>query len=402
MVSSAPQVAPYGSWKSPVTPEMMTAATIRLGDIRVSAGATYWLEGRPLEGGRSVVVRREADGSEHDVTPAGYNARTRVHEYGGGSWWLDGDTVYFVNFADQRLYRQEHDGEPVAITPEPETPAGLRYAEGLLTSPDRGHLIVCVRERHTPEDRSVDVINELVSMPADGSGEPKIIAGGHDFYSSAALSPDGTRLAWLSWDHPQMPWDGVELWVADVALDGSLSSQVLVAGGLEESIFQPLWSPDGVLHFVSDRTGWWNLYAWRDGRAEALAPAEAEFVVPQWVFGLSTYGFASGGRIACVYGVNGIDHLGIIEPGKQGVSEVETPFSSIGGIFTDPDQNRVWFAGSSATAAGELVSLDLTSGDIEVIKRSSTVEVDPGYVSVAEPIEFPTDNGQTAHALYYR
>ena len=285
-------VAPYGTWRSPLTAEMLVASSVLLFLPWIEEGVVYWSEGRPSEGGRAVVVRLDPGAEPVDVTPAGFNVRTTVHEYGGGSYLVHRGAVFFSNFDDQRLYRQQPGGRPEPITAE--TDGRHRYADGRATAD--GSRIVCVRERHEDDD----AVNELVVLPADGSSEPRIIAAGRDFYATPRISPDGKRLAWLSWNLPWMPWDGCELWVADLAPDGSLSHERHVAGvDGEESIWQPGWSPSGELHFVSDRTGWWNLYRVRGDAPEPLHPAEAEFGWPQWVFGGSTYAFLDDGRIAC-------------------------------------------------------------------------------------------------------
>ena len=238
--------APYGSWSSPVSAELVAAGGVSLDEVRVEGGAVHWVEGRPLEGGRQVIRRAApaADREPADLIPEGFNARTRVHEYGGGAYTVHGDTVFFSNYADQRLYRQDPGAaRPVPITPEPPAPAADRYADARLT-PD-GRRLVCVRERH--HDGKVD--NELVALPADGGGvdgQPVVLAAGRDFYASPRISPDGRRLAWLEWDHPNMPWDGTELRLADLGGDGLAGDPATVAGGPEESVFQPEWSPDGV------------------------------------------------------------------------------------------------------------------------------------------------------------
>ncbi|HEV2896004.1 MAG TPA: S9 family peptidase, partial [Actinomycetota bacterium] len=304
--------APYGSWSSPISAELVAAGGVSLDEVRVEGQAVYWVEGRPLEGGRQVVCRAEpgpGGRAPEDLTGEGRNARTRVHEYGGGSYAVHGGTLFFSDYADQRLYRQDPGAAPVPITPEPPAPAAYRYADA-CPSPD-GRRLICVRERH--QDGRVD--NELVALPADGGGvggQPVVLAAGRDFYASPQISPDGRRLAWLEWDHPDMPWDATELRLAELAGDGLAGDPVTVAGGPQESVFQPEWSPDGVLHLTSDRTGWWNLYrVGAGGTLEALAPAEEEFGHPQWVFGMSTYAFLPGGRIACVHGKGPMQRLGI-------------------------------------------------------------------------------------------
>src|SRR5215471_6935322 len=243
--------APYGSWKSPITTDLLTSSGISLGQIDVSSEGIYWLEGRPLESGRVVVVHAKTGVAPQDVLPAPFNARTRVHEYGGGAYFAYGSTIFFSNFPDQALYRLDDNGEPRPITPEPNIPAGLRYADGRIT-PD-GKTIIYVREEHRA---GTEAVNDLVAIPTDKSAPPRSIEAGADFYASPRISPDGRRLAWFTWNHPQMPWDGTDLWVADIGDTGDLWNTRHVAGGDNESIFQPEWSLDGRLHFISDRTGW--------------------------------------------------------------------------------------------------------------------------------------------------
>jgi hypothetical protein len=201
------QSAPYGSWKSPISASLLTSAGVSLSQVEVGAGCIYWCEGRPLEAGRVVIVKQTEDGVSTDMTPVGFNVRTRVHEYGGGAYTTHGDDIFFCNFADQRMYRQKGNAAPVAITPEPPEPSSLRYADARVT-PD-GETIICVRERH---DSGREAINELVSFPVDGSKEPRVLVSGHDFFASPRISPDGRWLCWITWDHPNMPWDGSELW----------------------------------------------------------------------------------------------------------------------------------------------------------------------------------------------
>lgn len=396
----APVTAPYGSWASPISAELVSSAGISLEELLADGDAVLWLEGRPLEGGRQVLRRQVPGGEPQDLTPPDFNVRTRVHEYGGGAYVAHRGTVFFSNFADQRLYRQDPDGSPRPITPESTAPpAALRYADPRV-HPD-GAWIACVRESHM----AGKVVNELVVVPSDGSAAPRVLAGGRDFYASPRLDPSGRRLTWLEWDHPRMPWDGTELKVADVDPGSGrlLADPRPVAGGTEESIFQPEWSPDGVLHFVSDRSGWWNLYrAAADGGAEPLAPMEAELGVPQWTFGPSTYAFLPGGRIACLYGRGPVWRLGLLEPGSGRVTPLELPFTSF-----YPMRLRSLAGGRLATFAGSsteptaLVVIDPASGAVEVVQRSEELALDPAYLSEPRPVEFPTENGETAHALFY-
>jgi hypothetical protein len=238
---------------------LIVAGTIGLGQIALDGGDVYWSEGRPFEAGRSAIVRRTPDGNIADVTPAPFNVRTRVHEYGGGAFTVQDGTIYFSNFVDQRLYKQTPNSEPQPLTPV----ANRRYADTAIDR-QRGRLI-CVCEDHTDGGEPV---NTVVSIDLHKSEDVQVLVSGSDFYSSPRLSPDNSQLAWLSWNHPNMPWDGTQLWVAQINADGSLGEAECIAGGVNESVFQPEWSPDGVLYFVSDRTGWWNLYRWLPAQSE--------------------------------------------------------------------------------------------------------------------------------------
>lgn len=390
----APKVAPYGSWESPITTDLIVAGTVGLGSPHISGDALFWTESRPSEGGRIVLVRRGPDGTIRDVTPPGFNVRTRVHEYGGGAFTIDGETVYFSNFADSRLYRQRIGEEPRPITPETQNNA-LRYAD-FVVDRQRNRLIA-VREDHT--DASREAVNTLVSVPLDGQAEQVVLVSGNDFYSSPRLSPDGAHLSWLTWNHPNMPWDGTELWTARIADDGTLVEQQRVAGGTDESIFQPEWSPDGTLTFVSDRSGWWNLYQRRGDETVALHGMEAEFGQPQWTFGTTTYGFASPQRIVATYLRDGLSHLATLDLASGAFEEVNTPYTTIGGV--DVAGNRVAFIGSAATRPGAVVVLDLASGRSTELKRSTDIEIDAGYLSTPEPVSFPTTGGRTAYGFFY-
>lgn len=386
-----PKVAPYGSWKSPITSDLTVAETIRLGQIALDGDDVYWVELRPAESGRSVVVRCTLDGQITDVTPPLFNVRTRVHEYGGGAFVVTDGTIIFSNFDDQQLYRQDPGAEPRPITPE----ADLRYADGVIDR--RRNRLICVREDHTNDGR--EAVNALVSLDLAGGNGGQVLVSGNDFYASPRLSPDGSRLAWLTWHHPNMPWDGTELWVGEFGEDGSLGHAERVAGGVNESIFQPEWSPDGTLYFVSDRTGWWNLYRWRAGQAEPLCEMEAEFGLPQWIFGMSTYGFESAERIICTYTQGGVWHLASLDPVTGKLEGIETPYTDIDFLQVSP--GRVVFLAGSPTEPTSVVQLNLATRELEVLRRSTNVKVDPGYLSQPQAIEFPTEHGLTAHAFFY-
>ena len=387
------EVAPYGSWRSPVSSGLIVRGLVGLSEVMVDNEDVYWMESRPNEDGRNVVVRRTPDGSTEDVTPRPFNARTRVHEYGGGDFAVHDGTVYFSNFADQRIYRRPPSGEPQPLTRE----TGRRFAD-MLVDPARNRL-VAVREDHAGEAR--EPVNEVVGVNLE-NGDETVLVSGNDFYSSPRPSPDGGRLAWLTWNHPNMPWDGAELMVCDVGADGHPENIGRVAGGRDESIFQPEWSPDGTLCFVSDRTGWWNLYRLSRGSIGPLCEKEAEFGLPQWIFGMSTYAFVSSGRIACSYTDRGGSHLALLDTQTGDFEPVETPYSSIAYVRADAATGDVVFRGGSPTEFACIVRLDPSTGDHEILRRSGArIEIDPGHLSVPEPVEFPTENDLTAYAFFY-
>ena len=388
-------VRPYGTWPSDLDADLVAGGSGRsFGLTDLSSGPLRWTEVRTYESGRTAVVEARPGGELVDVTPPGANARTRVHEYGGGAVWFHGDATFFSEFFDSRLYRVDGAGfEARPITPEPAEPHALRYADGCVT-PD-GATIFCVRERH----EAGEVHNELVVLPADGSAEPRIVAGGHDFFMAPRLDPAGRRLAWLAWDDPRMPWDGTELMVADVEAGGTLGVPRLVAGGPEESVIDPRFAPGGALHYCSDRTGWWNLYR-EDGTA-VTSLEDAEIGFPAWVFGMSRYVFLGDGRIACVVTRSAIDSLDLLEPGSSELRPAGLGWSSFGPASLSAGGGRVVFSAASPTAPTALVSYEPDSGGETIIRRSIDVDLDPASISVPRAIEFPTGDGATAHAFYY-
>ena len=388
-----PKIAPYGSWKSPITSDLIVSSSVGLSQPTIAGQDLYWVEMRPSEGGRNVIVRLDASGAATDVNPPPFNARTRVHEYGGGDYVVSDGVIYFSNFADQRLYKQILGGEPRPITPD----ADLRYADASVDAKRRR--LICVREDHTVAAR--EAVNTLVSIGLDGVNDgEQVLVGGNDFYSSPRVSSDGTRLAWLTWDHPQMPWDGTELWTGDFQADGSLTKTQRVAGSITESIFQPEWSPDGTLYFVSDRNGWWNLYRRRaDGEIETVTELTSELGVPQWIFGMSNYGFESADKIICTYYERGMSQLASIDSRTRKLQPIDTNYTDITFLRAAPGQT-VFRAGSPAEPPS-IVRLDLNTRTFDVLRRSNNLDIHTGYLSSPRAIEFPTTDGLTAHGFFY-
>ncbi|HEX7998791.1 MAG TPA: S9 family peptidase [Pyrinomonadaceae bacterium] len=386
------QVAPYGSWKSPITSDLIVQGSIGVGQVMLDGADVYWIEMRPSEGGRNAIVRRTPDGQTMDVTPLPFNARTRVHEYGGGDYTVNDGIAYFSNFSDQRFYRCSPGSQPQALTPAVE----LRYADPVFDK--QRNRLIAVREDHTRSGQ--EAVNTIVSLHAETESEGQVLASGYNFYSSPRVSPDGARLAWLCWNHPNMPWDGTELWVGEFGADGSLKNTARVAGGTEESIFQPEWSPDGQLYFVSDRSGWWNLYRLdAEGAATALCEMSAEFGMPQWVFGLSTYAFETKERIICAYIEGGHSRLASLATTTGKLENIDTPYTDI--TYLRARAGHAFFRGGSPTEPAAIVHLDLATDGHDILQRSNDLQIDAGYLSVPEAIEFPTEDGLTAHAFFY-
>ena len=389
-------ISPYGSWKSPITSDLIVSGTVGLGQIAIDGDDIYWVEGRPSEAGRSVIVRRTPDGTISDVTPAPFNVRTRVHEYGGASFAVASGTIYFSHFADQRIYSQTLDTQPVPLTPA----ANCRYADVIIDN--QINRLICVREDHAGEG---ECVNTLVSINLDNGADIQILTQGNDFYASPRLSPDGSQLSWICWNHPNLPWDGTELWVAKINPDGSLGEKSLVDGGVDESIFQPEWSPDGVLYFVSDKSNWWNFYRWQSRtlvnsqEIEPVLTMTAEFGLPQWVFGMSTYAIVSESKIICTYTQQGKWHLASLDLATKQLTTIETPYTDISSV-TARGETVVFLAGSP-TESTAIVQLNLGTSQREILRKSSDLSIEPGYLSVPEPLEFPTENGLTAFGFFY-
>ena len=386
--------APYGTWTSPITSAAIVSDAVGLDQLAIHGTDIFWIEARPREQGRCVLVRWR-DGQSQDLLAPPWNVRTRVHEYGGGAYVIAEETVYFSHFSDQRIYRQTFEGN---LPPQPvsaDSNGQLRYADAVADVGRRR--LIAVREDH--RDATREAVNVIVALDLTRSGEETILVDGSDFFAAPRLSPDGSQLAWLSWNHPDMPWDGTCLWLASLDADGKPGAPQLIAGGRRESIFQPAWSPQGELHFISDRSGWWNLYRWRDQCVDALHPATAEFGRAQWNFGMCTYGFEINGNLICSYVEDGHWRLARLDATTLQLMQIPLPFRSITDVKIG-NGVAVILAGAPDTP-NSVVRIDLATLAWTALRRAVTFEVDPGYLSTPQPIEFPTSHGLHAHAFFY-
>jgi dipeptidyl aminopeptidase/acylaminoacyl peptidase len=385
-------LAGYGTWTSPITAEAITAGQVGLAQPSLDRGASYWLEARPQEAGRIVLVRRTPAGFDQDLTAAPFNVRSRVHEYGGGAYAVRDGVIVAVDFADQRVYRVADDAAPEPLTPD--SGGRLRFADFELDV-GRGR-VLAIREDHRAMGEAV---NTIVSVALSGGDEGRVLIGGHDFFSSPRLSPEGDRLAWLSWDHPDMPWDGTRLWSAEIAADGGLDNIRQIAGGDREAVAQPTWSPDGKLFFVSDRSGWWNLYGHDDGTVRPVCPMSAEFAGPAWVFGLRWYGFLTPTTILACLSEDGRWRLGTIDVASGRLERLRLPYTEVSGLMVE--DGRAILRAGRPDAPTAIVLLEPSSGETVELRSAGALPASPAWLAVPESISYQSEAGSVAHAFYY-
>ena len=381
--------SPYGSWKSPITGSLLASGSGTLWDLTVDDARLYWLELQPEEGGRYGLFTGEKRESPREAVPKEFNVRTRVHEYGGGAYVASGQTVYFSNFKDQLVYRIQKGGGPAPISRP-----GHRYADFVVDG--KRERLLAVDEDHTTGAQLP--VNTISWIKADGT-DAGVLVSGNDFYSSPRLDPSGARVAWVTWNFPNMPWDGTELWTARVSAGGEFVDRKLVAGGREESVIMPAWSPDGTLHFVSDRSGYWNIYRFSDGRVERVLKTDSDVGVPQWSFRTSTYDFGPGGMIVFIFSRDGVWHLGILEPGKKEFREVKTPYSDFSSLRA-AGASAFLLAGSPAEPLS-VVELDLEAETTRLVRRPGGPRVGAEFVSTPRHIIFPTTGRRRAYGFLY-
>jgi dipeptidyl aminopeptidase/acylaminoacyl peptidase len=390
MTTPKKKIAPFGTWDSPLSADALLADQVGLGSPLPLSDCLLWTESRPTEGGRVALVARGIDGETRELLAPDGSVRTRVHEYGGGAVAARGQRIIFSSDRDRRLHTMELDGTGQrALTPE----GPFSWSDADISPDDR--FLICVREDHSQPGEPT---NELVRIALDGSEISPIVTG-RDFVAAPRISPDGRKLAWIAWDHPNMPWDDSELWQVSLDADGQPGSPEHVAGGTNESVFQPEWSPDGVLHFVSDANGWWNLYRLEETGKRNLCPKEAEFGLPQWVFGMRTYAFVTANEVLCTFGKDGFWKLARLHADQGELEIIETGFSGFDGLRVC--EGRASFIGSRDTGPSALAELDLSTGDLNIVRESGRPMLEAAFVSTAEPLEIPTGDGSFTHAFFY-
>jgi len=390
MSDSRPLVCPYGSWSSPLRAADLAAASLGLSYVTADSGQLYWVESRPTERGRNALMTATPTGSPRELSSAASNARSRVHEYGGRPYFASDGVVVFSEFHDQRLYRCGH--------PEGLTPAGFRYADGAVGS----GTAYLVREDHT---RSGEPVNAIVALDLENFRE-RILFDGSDFVAYPRPAPDG-RLAFVAWNHPNMPWDATSLYVGRLTAEGLTELQIIAGDptSAAESVLEPVWADDGTLYFLSDRGGFWNLYRWRDGATRSVTQVEADLGGPLWTLGLSTYALTSDGRAVVRVCRQAQDSLAMVDLESGAISSLPGAFVSISSVGVLDSRSGFALAASDDRPAA-LIVFELDSGKYREVRTAGAQVVPPEFISRGVPIEFPTQPGpdgvpRTAHALFH-
>jgi len=374
--------AEFGTWDSPIKASMVAQNNITFQDLVLDNNNIYWSEMRPSENGRYVIVKQTNDLNQQDMLPPGYNARNRVHEYGGASFTVKNDIIYFINYKDQKIYELKPQQMPRAITPE-----GTRFADMHVTP----FGIIAVAESHTGNNPPE---NYIAQINID-SGKVSKIASGYDFYAGIAISHDYQHIAWICWNQPNMPWDNNQLWIANLSDNGIISPKQVDPDTPNQSFFQPQWRDDNKLFVVSDKSNWWNIYSIYNLKMSPVFEVESEIGLPQWVFNMSTWGFYNN-KIICTFSDKGIGKL--FEYDNAKLSEIKLPFTSYSQIRSN-NTNLVMLAGSSNKPT-MLIKLD-HHYKYNVLQTSSQLEISTDYLSQPEHIEFNTTDGRKAYAYFY-
>ena len=388
---------PYGAWPSPITADLAAASFVSFSDLKFSGGHHYWLEQRPGEGGRSALVA--ADGRRRrDLTPAPMNVRSRVYEYGGGAYALSDDAAYFVNFPDQCVYAVSLDGgAPRQVT------AGdaIERFGGLEWDPHR-RCLVAIRERHGGGDSAAGgadaTVNDLVRIDT-ATGTVSVLHEGHDFYAWPCISGSGDRVAFVVWDHPNMPWDGTQLVVADIDAAGGLGSDTLAAGGIDESIYQPAWTENGSLVYVSDRSGYWNLHVYDASGVRTAVADDAEYGLPMWSLGSTNYVVAGPAHVVAQRIADGEATLVIADIERSVTTPLPTAFTSYRSLTRTA--NGIAFIGGSANDMARVTELDVATGEATTLASAGELDFPAGTLSAPRTISFASADGARAYANFY-
>ena len=380
---------PYGTWPSPITPDAIVAETIRLSSVSLDGDHICWLEGRPAEGGRNVLVRADPSGGREDLAPQPYNVRSGVHEYGGGAYAVAGSRVWFSNFADGRIHARDGAAAQAPLTAQ----GSARFGD--LTLDLGRRRLLAVREAHRGD---APPANDLVAISID-DGSQRVLASGHDFYAAPAPSPDGRHLAWLAWDQPDMPWDAAALWLAELDGDGTPGKPIRIVGGSGCSAFQPAWAPDGALWFVADPDGWWNLHRFKGGELRCMHRTEHEFGKPLWQLGTTTFGFDASGSVVCTWRAGDGWRLGRLDSNGS-MNEISLPWTSIDSLAVQG--STAAFIGGAPDRSSEVVAVELETGVTRVLRRSSALPIDDRLLSGPVALRYPTgEGGEIAHGYHY-
>ena len=386
------QIHPYGHWPSPVNADLLTQQSAKLSEPQTFGDDVFWLESRPAEKGRNALVQLSANGEHRDLLPEPHSIRTRAHEYGGGSYLITVDRIFYVLDADQRIYFLDRKTlEHLALSQL----ENFRYAD--LCWDEKRDLLICIREDHSQKNHNdgIEERSEIVSI--DLNGNTKVLVSGADFYSNPRINPNGDKLSYLCWNHPQMPWDGTELYCAHLNAAGDITNTELIAGNKTESICQPQWSPSGDLFFVSDRNNWWNIYRYAENHVEIICDVQAEFATPQWVFGMSSYGFLNAKEIFCCFSENGHWHLGVINIEIKKLQRIQNQFKDILGI--NCSNGAAYFLGASATHSTGL--FEYQHQTIKPLIEPVELGLTENDISNPKLIEFPTSDKEIAYGFYY-
>ncbi len=382
--------APHGSWKSPISAELIAGAGITAFDPRMDGSSLFWLESRPAEGGRVVLMQSKAGAPAQEISPADMNIRTRVHEYGGAPFAVGGGRVFAVNFSDQHLYEIGADGTAKPVSAR----NGERYADIQIDA--RHDRLICICEAHTAEGEPA---NRIVAISLNAPHTQTILVEGHDFFAFPRLSPDGTKLAFIAWNHPNMPWDDVQLYLADLNEQGLTSNVTRLNGGVNESVLDLQWSEQGDLFFIADRSGWWNPYRHDGNSTTQLISLDAEFAGPLWSLGQRNYGFLNENTVLFAHGGDGKAALTLLNLDTGNPRPIPTDCATIGTLVC-AEGVAVFEAGFTDDTPA-LMRFDLATDSLSTVARASSLPVSQNTISGPRTNEFPTSGDKTAHAFFY-